>query len=68
MPPDDLFDILKAIEEQSAAIARMQAQLEDLIRTVDHHLSMMYKIVFAVLVIVGGVVGVELRLHFDIFY
>lgn len=33
MPPDDdLFDILKAIKEQSATIARMQTQLEDLIR------------------------------------
>ncbi len=41
------------------AIARMQAQLEDIIRTVDHHLGMMYKIVFAALVIVGGVVGVK---------
>ncbi len=36
------------------AIARMQTQLEDIIRIVDHHLGMMYKIVFAVLVIVGG--------------
>ncbi len=41
------------------AIARMQAQLEDLVRIVDHHLGMMYKIVFAALVIVGGVVGVK---------
>ena len=59
MPPDDMFDILKAIEEQSAAIARMQAQLEDLIRIIDHHLGMMPKIVFAALVIVEGVVGVK---------
>ena len=58
MPPDDLFEILKAIEEQSAAIARMQAQLEDLVRVIDHHLGMMYKIVFAALIILGGVVGV----------
>ena len=36
------------------AIARMQTQLENLIRTIDHHLGMMYKIVFAALVIVGG--------------
>ena len=46
MPPDDLFGILKAIEEQSATIVRMQAQLEDLVRVIDHHLAMMYKIVF----------------------
>lgn len=59
MPPDDLFDILKAIKEQSAAIARMQAQLEDLIRTIDHHLGMTYKIIFVALVIVGGVIGVK---------
>lgn len=36
MPPDDMFDILKAIEEESAAIARMQAQPEDLFRTIPH--------------------------------
>ena len=59
MPPDDMFDILKAIEEQSAAIARMQAQLEDLVRVIDHHLGMMYKIVFVALVIVRGIVGVK---------
>ena len=59
MPPDDLFEILKAIEEQSSAIAKTQPQLEDLVRTVDHHLGMMYKIVFAALIIVGGVVGVK---------
>jgi hypothetical protein len=58
-PDDDLFDILKAIKEQSVAIARMQAQLEDLINSVDHHLGMMYKIIFAALVIVGGVVGIK---------
>jgi hypothetical protein len=37
----------------------MQAQLEDLINSVDHHLGMMYKIIFVTLVIVGGVGGVK---------
>ena len=37
----------------------MQAQLEDLVRVIDHHLGMMYKIVFAVLIIIGGVVGIK---------
>ena len=52
-----MFNILKAIEKQSAAIVGMQSQLEDLVRIIDHHLGMMYKIVFAALVIVGGVFG-----------
>ncbi len=52
MPPNDLFDILKTSEEHPAAIARMQTQLEDLVRIIDHHLGIMYKILFAALVIV----------------